>query len=401
MRRSSILANILFMKSRRAVLLGLALLPTATPAAEPWADARLAVTSNLVIWLDATKQNAARQLLKLPALAHNSPVDVLLDASGNRLDVSQRAAESRPKFQAAGGAAFLRFDGKDDSLSASLLRRALTNCTVFVVAAPRSNAGFFRGLLAFSETGRNDYSSGFNLDLGGAATPNFSVVNVEGAGMAGQQNLRTQPGAFNRWQVLAVTSQPGTNGARLFVDGSAQGRRERAAGSVLRMEDFTVGARCFSNSTEPPHTQGFLDGDIAEVLVFSRVLPQAERQAVEKYLTEKHASLQQLAFGNTPGGWRAWETVANAAPVQMLVPGFVVRELPLELKNINTLKYRADGKLYALGYNGQIWLLSDTDGDGLEDKAELFWDGLGKLRGPIGMAVTPPGYKHGQGVFVP
>ncbi len=46
-------------------------------------------------------------------------------------------------------------------------------------------------------------------------------------------------------------------------------------------------------------------------------------------------------------------------------------------------------------------VILDTDGDGLEDKAELFWDGSGKLRGPIGLAVTPPGYKHGQGVFVP
>ena len=373
----------------------------ALPAAEPWADARLPVTNNLVLWLDAAKQNAARHSLKMPALAHNSPVDILLDASGNRLDLSQRAPDFRPKFQSAGGAVFLRFDGKDDSLSASGLRRAQTNCTVFVVTAPRSNAGFFRGLLAFSETARNDYTSGFNLDLGGSASANFSVVNVEGAGMAGQQNLRTQPGAFNRWQVLAVTSQPGTNGARLFVGGTGQGRRERAANSVLRMDEFTLGARCYSNTAEPPHTQGFLDGDITEVLVFSRALPQAERQAVEEYLTDKLGALQQLAFGNAPGGLRAWETVTNAAPVQMLVPGFTVSELPLELKNINTLKYRADGKCYALGYNGQIWLLSDTDGDGAEDKAELFFDGAGKLRGPIGMAVTPPGYKHGQGVFVP
>ncbi|MEQ2008049.1 MAG: ThuA domain-containing protein, partial [Limisphaerales bacterium] len=53
------------------------------------------------------------------------------------------------------------------------------------------------------------------------------------------------------------------------------------------------------------------------------------------------------------------------------------------------------------GYNGQIWLLSDTDGDGAPDKADLFWDGAGKLRGPIGLALTPPGYKHGEGVFVP
>ena len=82
------------------------------------------------------------------------------------------------------------------------------------------------------------------------------------------------------------------------------------------------------------------------------------------------------------------------------MPGFVVRQLPLDLANINSVKYRPDGKLYALGYNGNIHLLSDTNGDGLEDKAEPFWD-RGGLRGPIGMALTPPGYARGNGLFVP
>ena len=70
--------------------------------------------------------------------------------------------------------------------------------------------------------------------------------------MAGQRNLRTQPGAFGRWQVLTITSQPGTNGARLFVDGGGQGRRERTANSVLRMDEFTLGGRVYSNTPEPP-----------------------------------------------------------------------------------------------------------------------------------------------------
>ncbi|MEZ6151985.1 MAG: ThuA domain-containing protein [Pirellulaceae bacterium] len=80
-------------------------------------------------------------------------------------------------------------------------------------------------------------------------------------------------------------------------------------------------------------------------------------------------------------------------PVQMLVPGFSVVELPVQLPNINNVRYRADGKLIALGYNGNIWLLSDSDGDGFEDTASLFFDNQGRLRGPIGMAVIPAGHE--------
>ncbi len=91
----------------------------------------------------------------------------------------------------------------------------------------------------------------------------------------------------------------------------------------------------------------------------------------------------------------------DAPAVQSLLPGFTARELPLALTNLTSIKYRPDGKCYAVGYNGKIWLLSDTDGDGAPDHADLFWDGSGSLRGPIGLALTPPGYARGEGIFVP
>ena len=69
--------------------------------------------------------------------------------------------------------------------------------------------------------------------------------------------------------------------------------------------------------------------------------------------------------------------VANPPPVQMLVPGFSTRELPVDLTNINNVRYRADGKLVALAYDGNIYLLSDADGDGVEEKVELFWENKG------------------------
>ena len=85
----------------------------------------------------------------------------------------------------------------------------------------------------------------------------------------------------------------------------------------------------------------------------------------------------------------------------MLVPGFSARELPVDLTNINNVKYRADGKLVALAYAGDIYLLSDADGDGVEEKVERFWENKGSLVAPIGMALDPAGDNHsGDGVFV-
>ena len=57
---------------------------------------------------------------------------------------------------------------------------------------------------------------------------------------------------------------------------------------------------------------------------------------------------------------------------KMLMPGFTVRELPVDLTSLNNIEYAADGRLFAGGYDGRFHLLRDTDGDGLEDKVDTF-----------------------------
>ncbi|RYE16264.1 MAG: heme-binding protein [Sphingobacteriales bacterium] len=81
---------------------------------------------------------------------------------------------------------------------------------------------------------------------------------------------------------------------------------------------------------------------------------------------------------------------SSIPPVQMFVPGFSVKELPVSLNNINVLRYGADGKLYALCYDGHIYVLTDTDGDGLEDKADIWWD-KNLFRMPVGMVLSKEG----------
>ncbi len=84
--------------------------------------------------------------------------------------------------------------------------------------------------------------------------------------------------------------------------------------------------------------------------------------------------------------------------VWVLTPGFTVRELPVRLSNINNLRFRPDGRLTALGYDGRIHILRDTDGDGLEDEDRLFWD-KPTLSVPVGMAWSKEGLyvsSHGK-----
>ena len=132
---------------------------------------------------------------------------------------------------------------------------------------------------------------------------------------------------------------------------------------------------------------------------FNRVLTDAECVAIETYLQKKHEGATAALAHDKMGG-KLLKAIDNPPPLQMLVPGFSVRKLPLDLTNINNVRYRADGKLVALAYDGNIYLLSDTDGDGLEDKAELWWDNKGRISSPIGIALTPPNYPHGNGLFV-
>ncbi len=83
-------------------------------------------------------------------------------------------------------------------------------------------------------------------------------------------------------------------------------------------------------------------------------------------------------------------SAADEPPIRPLVPGFTVRELPVQITNINDVLYAPDGRLFAAGYDGRIHVLRDTDGDGLEDKVEEFWY-QPTIRTPLGMALAPEG----------
>lgn len=382
-----------------ALLLGIAA-TTATPACalESWADPNLKVTVGLQFWLDASRQNAARGALKLPEWTDGQPIAIGYDGSGHGRHLTQADAAARPKVRSSGGYFAFRFDGDRQHLTRTGLGAAFKAVTIFVVAVPFGNRGDFRGLLALNQDGKNDYVSGLTIDQGPAASSRLQELNVEGAGFGGALNLLRTPSPFGAVQRLCVESAIGPGGTKLYVNGQLAGKRDRAP-SLLHMDRLTVGARFYTNGG-PPQVRGFLDGDILEVLIYDRVLTGDERAAVDQYLAARYGKLGPVAIPPRTGAGKRLVSIANPPAVQMFVPGFSVHELPVSLPNINNILYRADGKLTALAYDGDVYLLDDTNGDGREDRAVKFWDNRGRIRAPIGMALTPPSYAHGNGIFI-
>lgn len=366
----------------------------------PWADPRLKVLSGLELWLDAGRINAARQAQGQPPFKSDALLDLWPDSSEHGRHVVQAAKNARPRLLQVEDGWIVRFDGVDDYLRRTTANLSLQACTVFAVAAPHDNPGDFRGFLAVNEAGRRDYESGFTIDMSFVPGSQFEQVNVEGRGFGGAVNLLTGSRPFGELHVLEAVLDPEKKDVQLFLDGQRTGQRPLNP-STMRADEITIGARYYTNGPGAQQVRGHLPGDLAEVLIYNRVLSAEETKAVRQYLEQKYAKVKAALPSTLKiAGGQPLERVTNPPPVQMFVPGFRVSRLPLDLTNINNVRYRADGKLVALAYNGNIYLLSDTDGDGLEDKAELFWENKGSIQGPIGMALTPPGYKHGNGVFV-
>jgi len=365
-------------------------------AVEPWADPRLEVVDGIAMWLDGGAQAKARAALSKAPIADGGAVEAWHDGSGRRRDVKQPDEALRPVWRVDGEATTVRFGGRGPYLIAEELGLSLHDATVFVVAAPYHNEGDFRGLLALHAAEQADYQTGLNVDQGFASTPAFSAINVEGAGASGQQNLRRGSSDFLKWQRLCIETSVGDEGVALYVDGAKEGTRARGE-SMIMGDRLIVGGR-FSGGIEG--VRYLFAGEIAEVIVYDRLLSDDERAKIDAYLAAKYANLGPVPPPADMPGMRRVKLVDAPPPVQMFVPGFTVRELPMKLTNINNVLYREDGALVALAYDGNVYVLRDTDGDGVEDDAQVYWKNEGQLRAPIGMALTPPGYERGRGVFV-
>lgn len=362
--------------------------------AEPGGEHELSPPrEGLLFWIDAQAQAKLRPEHNFAPPFPGSKLGVVFDSSEQGRHFIQRSADSQPVWVVAGNAAAFRFDGIDDCLEHVSSAGPLHEFTLYLLARPESNPGGFRALFAANELGQRDYTTGVNVDMSYLGTSQFETLNIEGRGFGGAINLMKDPQPFGQfYRIETVASR---DAVALSIDGITQLTRPRADGPI-GTDQFTIGARFYTNEPTPASLRGFFPGDIAEVFLYDRLLTPSEREQVDRYLAHRQHDLNS---GDSKAG-RLLNPISSPPEVQVFQPGFEVHRLPVELSNINNLRYREDGKLFAVAYNGDVLLLCDPDGDGLENHVETFFKNDGQIRSPVGVAVTPKGYPHGQGIFV-
>jgi hypothetical protein len=269
----------------------------------------------LQLWLDARQAGS---------VSANGSLAQWRDMSSAHRDAIQTDTAKQPMLVKVGDAQVVRFDGEDDHLRVLNVKQKLSAFTLFMVAAPHSNPGGFRGIFAFNQTNRRDYETGFTLDLSWPFSAKVDNLNLEGRGFGGARNLMKTPVPFGTLHLFECIADPEANRVRLVVDGQPQLEREFAPVELV-MDEITIGARFYTNEpNQPQEVRGFLHGDVAEVILFNRVLADAESKQLRQFLDQKHSALREAlpaTLNQVAANSEALVTVSNPPPVQMLVRG--------------------------------------------------------------------------------
>jgi hypothetical protein len=262
------------------------------------------VTTGLVLHLDASYLD----------LNEEDGIETWTDLSVNNYHATQASENLRPKYKNSGinGNPVVAFDGVDDYLITSPFSAISQPNTVFVVWKANTR--------------------GLQFVVDGIANTNRHGIfqrtdRIEF--FAGNSVSYTDVGPLNGMITTAIFNGAGSE---IWENGES-----KATGNIgsHSLTGITVGAR-------QAHSTGFLDGDIAEILIYNRALNQNERIQIELYLDGKYALMSEwVEWTGTED--TDWAIGSNWSSGVVPLPGQSVL-IPSDLTNYPILNTSAEVK---------------------------------------------------------
>ena len=238
--------------------------------------------AGLALWLKADA---------ITGLADGDAITTWTDSSGNGRNATQATAEAKPAYKASiiGGKPVARFDGGDYLATASpvvtsAMWQGAASYTMFVVANPVS--------VASEQVLVGAWNSADEWGLGRVCINTRTQSSFE---ISVRDNTNRAQDIYNLLNVITdangvyvVTRTPGTGTDKFNlrwngITGTTTSHSSGVITGVFSNTATTIAARAAGGVVLNHFT-----GDIAEIIIYDSALSDANRQAVEAYLSAKY-----------------------------------------------------------------------------------------------------------------
>lgn len=232
--------------------------------------------ANLALWLDAA--NSASITL------NGSTVSAWADMSGNDRTLSQSVANNQPTYSTGSqnGRNTLSFNGSTNFLRGPW-PLTLTAQSVFAVVSMTSTNNWGR---PFTQTTTGDATATGTMNADFAITGHYIPLlrnsNTQAFGSYNGGGLRASVNfTYSTWGVWSS----------IHTGSQISSRLDNGTASTYSTATFnTTFHSCMVGANMGPAVNQFLGGNIGEILVYSRAVTDAERNAISAYLKAKWAT---------------------------------------------------------------------------------------------------------------
>ncbi len=232
--------------------------------------------SNIIFWVDSASEKSFGA-----NVGNGSAITTWYDLNPQNSIKNNATAAGLPTYTAnvVNGLPVVRFeddDGSNDFVAFNGSSLAMSNYTIFLVAARRSNQNVNLALGGTAVVGAFiNLHVGFYLN----GTPRFRWAHFSDGG-SGTDYVDYAVPVYSVpiFQIHSMTFNSG-NG-RVYYENSIQRASINTAGAKTPLSSW-AGASIGRFDTN------YFDGDVAEVIIFNKQLSNKERQSVEQYLSQK------------------------------------------------------------------------------------------------------------------
>lgn len=227
-------------------------------------------------------------------VGNGNPIDTVKSINNPSIIVIQPNATNQPLLIDNGlnSKPVMRFDGINDYLNGGdSLDYGNTGQTAFLVGKSNSVSGSF-----FAKSNAAEVSARYGIV--------FSANNLYYVYQDNTPHYLFTPCSLNAFHIISSTTNNQLGKAELFLDGISKKIDNTLVKNYNMNSTFYFFIGAYNNNTNgktPPLAGFYLNGDIAEIVIYNRTLSQLERQQIENYLRLKYfPGTERLQFSLGP-----------------------------------------------------------------------------------------------------